>query len=261
MTGLSTLLRTGLKKAGLKNTGKTKAKKDISITKEVLPKILDDVLESKQSITEIQPPVNTVKAYKLFTVKKGKLYPLFLEKSKPIEMNKWLGAVISPGAGKGKQFALRPGWHTGELPIATHIGGKIDPKTGLEKASLTKPNVRKDNQVWAEVELPADKDWQSIANSRARIKKDGTLDSRTAHITDEVPYGGTYKYKTNPNMTGSWLISGEMKVNRILPNEEVKAINNKAGVSDLPRVEEFLQKKKIGGMVMRNDNYNTQRAI
>ena len=47
----------------------TKAKKDISITKEVLPKILDDVLESKQSITEIQPPVNTIKAYKLFTVK------------------------------------------------------------------------------------------------------------------------------------------------------------------------------------------------
>mgnify|MGYP003630166781 CR=1 FL=1 len=61
MTGLSTLLRVGLKKAGLKNTGKTKAKKDISITKEVLPKILDDVLESKQSITEIQPPVNTEK--------------------------------------------------------------------------------------------------------------------------------------------------------------------------------------------------------
>jgi len=62
-------------------------------------------------------------------------------------------------------------------------------------------------------------------------------------------------------MTGNWLISGEMKINRILSNDEVKAINNKAGVSDLPRVEEFLQKKKIGGMVMRNDNYNTQRAI
>ena len=37
-----------------------------------------------------------------------------------------------------------------------------------------KPNMREDNQIWAEVELPADVDYQSIfsARKKARIKKD-----------------------------------------------------------------------------------------
>jgi hypothetical protein len=57
-----------------------------------------------------------------------------------------------------------------------------------------------------------------------------------AHITDQVPLGGFYRYKTNPNMTGNWLIGGNMKVNRVLPDEEVKAINDAAGTADLPRL-------------------------
>jgi hypothetical protein len=56
---------------------------------------------------------------------------------------------------------------------------------------------------------------------------------RTAHITDELPKGGHYRYKTDPNMTGQWMISGEMKVNRVLTDDEVTEINNAAGVADL----------------------------
>jgi hypothetical protein len=37
-------------------------------------------------------------------------------------------------------------------------------------------------------------------------------------------------------MTGNWLIGGNMKVNRVLPDEEVKAINDAAGTADLPRL-------------------------
>jgi hypothetical protein len=50
-----------------------------------------------------------------------------------------------------------------------------------------------------------------------------------------VPLGGFYRYKTNPNMTGNWIISGGMRVNRVLTDDEVRAINEEAGVSDLPR--------------------------
>jgi hypothetical protein len=67
-----------------------------------------------------------------------------------------------------------------------------------------------------------------VADSRGKGVK--------AHITDQVPFGGFYRYKTNPNMTGNWLIGGNMKVNRVLPDEEVKAINDAAGTADLPRL-------------------------
>ena len=176
-------------------------------------------------------PEKTVKAYKLFRTKgDGKLYPLFVNADKPVPMGEWLEAEEGPqGKAEGRvkskigDLAYRPGWHAGDLPMATHIGGKSDP-------SLKKPDYRPDNHVWAEVEMAADKDWQSVADSRGKGVK--------AHITDQVPYGGFYRYKTNPNMTGNWLIGGNMKVNRVLPDEEVKAINDQAGTADLPRRSE-----------------------
>jgi hypothetical protein len=174
-------------------------------------------------------PQKTVKAYKLFRTKgDGNLYPLFVNAEKPVPMGEWLEAEEGPqGKAQGKvksklgDLAYRPGWHAGDLPMATHIGGKSDP-------SLKKPDYRPDNHVWAEVEMAADKDWQSVADSRGKGVK--------AHITDQVPFGGFYRYKTNPNMTGNWLIGGNMKVNRVLPDEEVKAINDQAGTADLPRL-------------------------
>ena len=51
----------------------------------------------------------------------------------------------------------------------------IDPATGGTK-KLEMPNVRRDDQVWAEVELPADVDWQQEALRRANVKKDGEID-------------------------------------------------------------------------------------
>jgi hypothetical protein len=183
-------------------------------------------------------PQQTVKAYKLFRTdprKPGKLFPLFVNAKKPVEVGKWLEAEAGqPGKREGSvksklgDLAYRPGWHSGDLPIATHIGGK-------SSRGLTAPDYRPDNQVWAEVEHPADFDWQTIANERADRNRDGEIVPRTAHITDQVPLGGFYRYKTNPNMTGNWIISGGMRVNRVLTDDEVRAINEEAGVSDLPR--------------------------
>ena len=150
-----------------------------------------------------------------------------------------------------KAVAARPGWHAGDNPTAAHIGPevKIDGKTY---------KIRGEDQVWAEVEMPADVDWQAIADSRAILKKDGTPNVKTAHITDELPFGGYYRYKTNPNMQGNWLISGDMKVNRILDRDEVKRLNAEAGVEDLPteaELREQLGKGFAAGGLVGEDMY------
>jgi len=188
---------------------------------------------------EVDPPMNTVKAYKLFRTKPSapdQLFPLFVNANKPVPMGQWVSAEVGPAGKNPKKvksslgdLAYRPGWHSGDLPVATHIGGK-------SSKDLKAPDYRPDNHVWAEVEHPADVDWQTEANSRMQYTKDGKPILSTAHITDQVPNGGFYRYKTNPNMTGNWLISGGMKVNRVLGDDEVKAINDAHGVADLPRL-------------------------
>ena len=233
-------------KAGLKAARKA----DIE---EHTPKLVDEVGETKAiknaEPTVVSPKQKTVKAYKLFkTDKEGNLYPLFvkMDNNKPVETGNWIKAEageIDPKTGKVKSsignLAYRPGFHAGDLPIATHIGGKVDLDTGKRLKGSMPPNVREENQVWAEVEMLDDVDWQSVANSKARIKKDGTPELKSAHITDQVPFGGHYRYKTNANMTGNWLIGGELKVNKILSSAEVKAINDKAGVADLPKLSDL----------------------
>jgi len=201
-----------------------------------------DLLAAKGGSVE---PKKTIKAYKLFRVHEkhpGKLFPLFVDANTPVEMGKWVHAKIGEQSGEKVKskigpLAMRPGWHAGDLPVATHIGEKSHPK-------LTAPDTRPHNHAWAEVEMPNDVDWQTEANKRGMNKK-GELISKHAHITDQLPVGGHYRYKTNPNMTGNWLIGGAMKVNRILSDAEVKKINDKHGVADLPRAEPF--KKKTFG--------------
>ena len=201
-----------------------------------------DITKAKGGSVE---PKKTVKAYKLFRVHPnhpGKLFPLFVDSNTPVEMNKWVDAKegeMANGKVKSKIGALayRPGWHAGDLPIATHIGEKSDP-------TLTAPDTRPANHAWAEVDMPDDKDWQSEANKRG-TNAQGKLVPVKAHITDQIPKGGHYRYKTNPNMTGNWLIGGSMKVNKVLTDAEVARINKAAGMSDLPRAEPF--KKKAFG--------------
>ena len=231
---------------------------------------------------KVKPPKKSVKAYKLFRTdpnQPGKLFPLFVDAKTPVIVGEWVEAIIGEQAKSGKvkseigELAFRPGWHSGDIPVATHIGARtdaqkkaaaevdaqrleaykkkgIDPKGAKDRAARTKinkefpypkgtttPSVRPPNHVWAEVEVSNDVDWQTEANSRAERSKAGNIIARTAHIQDVLPKKGHYRYKTNSNMTGSWLISGEMKVVRVLSDNEVSQINKKAGVADLPRDE------------------------
>ena len=116
----------------------------------------------------VNNPTKVTIAYKLFrTDAKGNLYPLYINNKTALPIGKWLPAEIGAAAGCGKvnsklgPLAMRPGWHAGDLPIATHIGGKSQGKT------QKKPDYRPDNQVWAIVEMADDVDWQSEAEIRA----------------------------------------------------------------------------------------------
>lgn len=210
------------------------------------------------SIRTDPPPKKTVKAYKLFRVNSkqpGKLFPLYVDASNEVPIGTWMDADIGEATpsgkvkAKGSPLAFRPGWHSGETPMATHIGERVpgDPKS--------KPIARRPDEVWAEVEVPADVDWQEEANKRARRNKKGEIVPVTAHITDQIPKDGYYRYKTNSNMTGNWIISGAVKVNKVLSDAEVKAINDKSGVADLPR-KEPVDLNKLGFGKKDSENAN-----
>jgi hypothetical protein len=195
----------------------------------------DDVVKLALKLIAGSDPQKTAKAYKLFKQREGKLYPLFVDANEEVPLNQWLKAKAGEQAASGQvkskagPLAYRPGWHAGDLPTATHIGAKSHGNKRLP------PDTRRSDEVWAEVDMADDVDWQKVADERARITKKGTPDPKTAHITDQVPYGGFYRYKTSPTMQGNWMIGGDMRVNRVLTDDEVKAINDAAGVSDLPR--------------------------
>ena len=225
-------------------------------------------------------PEKTVTGYKLFRVKKdrpGELFPLFVpvwgeggpqkfgardprRHGLGVPVGEWFDAEVgetAPSTKTGKPqvksslgaLAFRPGWHAGDLPIATHIGGEPIPQLDIESGKMkSMPSVRKSDEVWVEISMADDVDWQAEADKRAVPYKTnnpktgaviGQPNPSTAAITDGLPVDGFYRYKTNPNMTGNWLIGGSMKVNRILDDSEVKSINDAAGTKDLPRAEPF----------------------
>lgn len=244
---------------GLKTAAAGLRKEDeVEETIEQAAKFVDEFGESKQlaktltdTVKTIEPPKNTQKAYKLFRTKDGRpdeFFPLFVNADQGVPTGQWIPAEVGPLTQKGKvkskigELAYRPGWHSGDYASASHIGGKSE-------KGLTKPDYRPANQVWAEVEVPNDVDWQSVADSRASVVKSGPnkgkLNAKEAHITDQVPQSGHYRYKTNPNMQGNWIISGEMKVNKTLSSDEVKKVGQSTGIPDLPTLPEVIDQKKL----------------
>ena len=127
-------------------------------------------------------------------------------------------------ASKITALAYRPGWHAGTLPFFPQGGMK--PPKGMKSGY---PNIHRYNQVVFECELSADKDYTQEAENQPKArKKDGTLNTRDADL-QYMPEDGYYYYATNP-MThghpelGMWAISGSLKINRALTQEECDRI-------------------------------------
>lgn len=146
-------------------------------------------------------PKKTVKAYKLFRTLKGRpgeLFPLFIGKNEPTSVGEWIAAEHIPTKG----YSARPGWHVGTTPSAPHL--------------MAKDGSMQEGRVWAEVEVPADTNWQHYANQ-----------SPTGDIRNQVPEGGHYKFNVNSKQGKQWMIAGAIKVNRILSKEEVDSVNQR----------------------------------
>ena len=182
--------------------------------------------------------VKAMKAYKLFRTKHDLLYPLYVCANKSLHLNQWLTAEIGEGNGTpnqvksrglGGHVKLRPGWHASSVPVATHIGAR-------RNGNL----YRRSDEVWAEVFVSAEKDYQPLADKNG-VNKHGKLIRKNADL-DYIPVDGLYHYKTNPNMLGDWIIAGAIYINKVLTDEEVASINGLASIrdgvtySDLPRL-------------------------
>ena len=183
-------------------------------------------------------------AYKLFRVKKtepGKIFPLFVDADNETPVGKWVAAKCGERNEKGKVLSklgplcYRPGWHLSDIPYVTHIG---------IKGSSGEIEFLNPNHVWCEVEYSSEINYQDVANQNG-INKKGILIPKNAYLTC-IPENGYYTYKTNPNMTGEWIIAGAIKVNRIISDKEVKQICNAHGVEPLPRVGGMIDLKALG---------------
>ena len=172
-----------------------------------------------------------MKSYKLLRIKKdGKLYPLYVKADKPTPIGVWLeaecGELTSNGKVKSKlgELCFRPGWHLSSIPYAPHIGKKGD---------SGKIEFMNEDHVWCECEYITDIDYQPLVNENGRNKK-GIIIPVNAYMK-EIPVNGYYRYKTNPNMYGDWIITGAIKLIRILSDEEVATILIGNGIEPIPR--------------------------
>ena len=165
--------------------------------------------------------MKTAKGYKMFRMIGGKLYPLYVLADKETPIGEWLPAEVGPmvdGKVKSKlgKLAYRPGWHIAEIPNSPWIGKK-DKNGEL---------IRRKDNVWCEVEYCVDKSYQEEA--RENGWRCGRWAANRACL-NHIPVGGYYRYRTNTN-GDVWVISGEIKVIRVLSNKEVFEICRSYGI-------------------------------
>lgn len=226
------------------------------------------------SLREEAPPKRTIKAYKVFRVADGKLYP---PKIANLTDDESLNVPLSRDPRKGKSRVTATGNDTpvgvwinadvggitvdenGEAMLNTHgrikvydlngmkSDGSFDEKTtlafrpGWHLGSIPEAiqfllgdGTMPDDLVYAECEIAADIDYQAAAMSYG-VRATGKFVHADAGLP-AVPVDGYYKYKTNPKTdTHPWFISGAIKVNRIIGDAERRAICAKEGITIAPR--------------------------
>ena len=199
--------------------------------------------------------------------KKGTGVQIVVPDEKTRDMLKDAGYSVSKpkeGAEHGTVLAVaaRPGYHASQKPVATHIGPQDIKITDAEAKKLLEAGItpeaikkrkgqlyvkrRAEDQVFAEVEMADDVNYEDM------LLKEGKTD-----INDRVPVGGSYRYVDGQADSDNWVVGGNMKVNRVLSRDEVKAIQQQEGVKDLPykkEVENILGKKFSKGGLLEGDS-------
>lgn len=162
-------------------------------------------------------------------------------------------------------LAYRPGWHLGDIPVAPQfdrtatfvevepvddVDGTCTDMDALAKKSIPSNAdkvfyVKSEDKyfqiivdgnvylpydfIWAECEYVADIDYQEEAMSYG-YNKSGKFQHSLAGLP-KVPEGGAYKYRTNPKPnTVPWVITGAIKVTKLLDDYDVQSIAPNAPV-------------------------------
>ena len=213
--------------------------------------VKEEILTEKPSPAGYEPTKKGI-AYKVFKVKNGKLYPPMVANAGGADtpIGVWLDAEEGEFAGLSKtgrpqvkstgsgNLSYRPGWHLGDIPRAKQFD-RLNKETGEYEFPK--------DFVWAECEYAMDVDYQPESDARGyertKVDKDGnvivTKSDKYQHSLaglPKLPTNGYYKYRTNPNPdTVPWVITGQMKVNRLLSDAEVNAILEKNGIEPIHR--------------------------
>ena len=165
------------------------------------------------------------RGWKLFEMRDdGKLFPLFIGKTKETPMNEWVPAEIIM---HHPQFSHRPGWHIGAtLPSAPWLMGA----DGTYKSQRGKRFKR----VWCEVEYVADIDYTEMVEQLPK-----------KCFTDRLPDGGFYKFRESGNRL--WIIADRIKIIRVISEEERMKILNELHYNEEKAFEPYknaLEKRK-----------------
>ena len=247
-------------------------------------------IEAEEGITHYRrrtkpAPQKTGVGYKVFyRGRDGKLYPPMVANpnGEATPVGVWLdadeGQVVGTSktgrkkvkaGGKGTQggsgtLAYRPGWHLGSIPYALQFnrGEKVDNPLGLRSKNGDVIKVGRyfpRDFVWAEVEYAADKDWQSDADATG-INKAGNFEHSLVALP-HIPTDGYYSYRTNPNpATDPWIITGAMKVNRVLTDEEVDNLVRAAGREPQEREPIVRNRMAYHGSIADFDDFDINHA-
>lgn len=146
--------------------------------------------------------MKTKTGYKLFEMRDdGKLFPLFIGKTKETPVNEW---VMAENIEHHPGFAQRCGWHLGAtMPSAPWLLGA----DGTYKSQRGKRFKR----VWCEVKYVADVDYTEVVEKLPK-----------KCFTDRLPDGGFYNFRESGNRL--WVIADRIKITRIIPEEERQQI-------------------------------------
>ena len=203
-------------------------------------------------------PHKTAIGYKVFYLKDGKLYPPMVQNpgGSDTPVGVWIDASAGDVAGYSKTgrpqiakggagthtsdglLAYRPGWHLGTVPIARQFE-KTNPENGIKELFPRE-------FVWAECEYACDVDYQKEAMQQG-MTENGAFRHSYAGLK-HLPENGSYRYRTNPDPnTEEWIITGAIKVKRILSNKEVEEICRKNGRQPQKRERSYEELNDIFG--------------
>lgn len=165
--------------------------------------------------------------YKLFEMRDdGKLFPLFIGKTKETPVNEWIPAEIVM---EHKGFAHRPGWH---------IGSAIPSAPWLMSADGTYKSQRgkRFKRVWCEVEYVADIDYTREVEKLSK-----------KCFTDRLPDNGFYNFRESGDRL--WVIADRIKITKVINEYErqqlLKEMNYDEAFAFAPYKKSFEKRMKI----------------